>query len=209
MTEQRFYAACLASYNNGRLHGAWIDASADVEEMQSKVNAMLAASPYPNITAAKCDHCGHIEHYGDASDSCPECYNEKRSTIKTAEEWAIHDHEGLGDIGEYTGLNRVAFLVALQELADDCGIPLPVIADFAQQYCTADDVDDLKSEIDDRYHGEMTDAGDWAYDQAESMGYTVPDWIGCHVDWQGVARDWLMDYTQIDHDGTTYLFHAG
>lgn len=26
----RFYAACLASYNNGVLHGRWIDASSDV-----------------------------------------------------------------------------------------------------------------------------------------------------------------------------------
>ncbi|WP_159953195.1 antirestriction protein ArdA [Rhizobium sp. 18065] len=41
----RFYAACLASYNNGRLHGRWIDATSDVEEMQEEITAMLKVSP--------------------------------------------------------------------------------------------------------------------------------------------------------------------
>lgn len=44
----RFYAACLAAYNNGFLHGAWIEATSDAEEMQEAVNAMLAASPIPD-----------------------------------------------------------------------------------------------------------------------------------------------------------------
>jgi antirestriction protein len=43
----RFYAACLASYNNGVLHGCWIDASADVEQMQEELSAMLRASRVP------------------------------------------------------------------------------------------------------------------------------------------------------------------
>lgn len=41
----RFYAACLAAYNNGRLHGRWIDATDDVDAMQEEVTAMLKASP--------------------------------------------------------------------------------------------------------------------------------------------------------------------
>lgn len=43
----RFYAACLAAYNAGYLHGAWIDASSDEDEMMAEVTAMLAASPIP------------------------------------------------------------------------------------------------------------------------------------------------------------------
>jgi antirestriction protein len=46
MTNQiKIYVADLAAYNNGHLHGVWIDATLDVEEMQSQVSAMLAASP--------------------------------------------------------------------------------------------------------------------------------------------------------------------
>tara|TARA_R110002072_G_scaffold302578_2_gene486428 strand:+ start:2935 stop:3456 length:522 start_codon:yes stop_codon:yes gene_type:complete len=43
--EIRIYVACLAAYNNGILHGAWIDAAQDVDAIQCEVAAMLAASP--------------------------------------------------------------------------------------------------------------------------------------------------------------------
>lgn len=45
--EIRIYVACLAAYNNGWLHGRWIDAAQDVEAIQDEVAAMLAASPIP------------------------------------------------------------------------------------------------------------------------------------------------------------------
>jgi antirestriction protein len=44
----RIYAACLASYNAGILHGRWIDASADVDAMQGEIDAMLKASREPS-----------------------------------------------------------------------------------------------------------------------------------------------------------------
>jgi antirestriction protein len=44
----RIYVACLASYNNGQLHGAWIDAGRDVWELWDDVQTMLAASPVPD-----------------------------------------------------------------------------------------------------------------------------------------------------------------
>jgi antirestriction protein len=43
----RIYVASLSDYNDGRLHGAWIEASADVEELEAGVLSMLAASPTP------------------------------------------------------------------------------------------------------------------------------------------------------------------
>jgi antirestriction protein len=39
--------ACLASYVNGILHGLWIDAGQDVEDVQTDIVAMLASSPVP------------------------------------------------------------------------------------------------------------------------------------------------------------------
>ena len=41
----RIYVACLASYNGGCLHGAWIDADQDAEGIWSEVKTMLEASP--------------------------------------------------------------------------------------------------------------------------------------------------------------------
>ncbi|WP_420346515.1 antirestriction protein ArdA [Pelagibius sp.] len=43
----RIYAACLAAYNNGRLHGRWIDVTQDPEDIQAEIAQMLAASPIP------------------------------------------------------------------------------------------------------------------------------------------------------------------
>jgi len=44
----RIYVACLAAYNNGSLHGRWIDATLDENHIHSEVTSMLAASPEPD-----------------------------------------------------------------------------------------------------------------------------------------------------------------
>lgn len=45
-TEQpRIYVACLAAYNSGYLHGAWIDAAQEPWGIYDAVRVMLAASP--------------------------------------------------------------------------------------------------------------------------------------------------------------------
>lgn len=41
----RIYVACLAAYNNGILHGCWIDAEQDAYAIYDDVRAMLATSP--------------------------------------------------------------------------------------------------------------------------------------------------------------------
>jgi antirestriction protein len=44
-SEIRIYVADLAAYNNGRLHGVWIDATQDPDDIQEQINTMLADSP--------------------------------------------------------------------------------------------------------------------------------------------------------------------
>lgn len=46
-TEPRIYVACLAAYNNGLLHGEWINADQSTDELHEAVARMLAASPEP------------------------------------------------------------------------------------------------------------------------------------------------------------------
>jgi len=41
----RIYVACLAAYNNGVLHGAWIDAQQDADALQWAIWDMLKTSP--------------------------------------------------------------------------------------------------------------------------------------------------------------------
>lgn len=43
--QPRIYVACLAAYNNGYLHGAWIDAAQELSAIYDAVRVMLAASP--------------------------------------------------------------------------------------------------------------------------------------------------------------------
>jgi antirestriction protein len=47
MNSPKIYVACLAAYNNGQLHGAWIDATQDADTIQEAIEAMLEASPQP------------------------------------------------------------------------------------------------------------------------------------------------------------------
>ena len=43
--EIRIYVADLAAHNNGILHGVWINACDDVEDIRDQINTMLEASP--------------------------------------------------------------------------------------------------------------------------------------------------------------------
>lgn len=43
--EIRIYVADLAAYNNGKLHGVWINATDDMDDIWNQVNQMLAESP--------------------------------------------------------------------------------------------------------------------------------------------------------------------
>ncbi|GGX08018.1 antirestriction protein ArdA [Streptomyces noursei] len=44
---QQIYAACLAAYNNGILHGEWIDATQDPDSIGHEIQLMLERSPIP------------------------------------------------------------------------------------------------------------------------------------------------------------------
>ena len=50
LPEVGVYIACLASYNSGRLHGAWIDLEGDTDEedLQEAIAWVLATSPAPD-----------------------------------------------------------------------------------------------------------------------------------------------------------------
>jgi antirestriction protein len=45
--EPRIYVACLAAYNNGCLHGEWINANQDADSLHEEVKKILSASPIP------------------------------------------------------------------------------------------------------------------------------------------------------------------
>lgn len=62
------YVASLADYNNGKYHGAWIDATLEPDEIREHIADMLKRSPV------------------------------LRSEGETFGDWAIHDFDGFGNI---------------------------------------------------------------------------------------------------------------
>ena len=108
----QIYVACLSAYNNGYLHGAWIDATQDEDDILTEIQTMLAASPV-------------VELYGEV-----------------AEEWAIHSYEGFHgvEIDEYESISRVAQLAQeLEEHGEPYAAYLDyfsdgTVADFEDKY---------------------------------------------------------------------------
>lgn len=62
MTTPTIYVACLAAYNHGFLHGAWIDATQDIMEIYAEINKILKASP---IECAEEFVIHYYEGFGD------------------------------------------------------------------------------------------------------------------------------------------------
>ena len=62
MTKQiitpRIYVSVLADYNNGRMHGKWIDADQPAEAIWQEINKLYITSSDPNVSATVCQECG-------------------------------------------------------------------------------------------------------------------------------------------------------
>lgn len=78
----RIWVGSLSDYNNGILHGAWIKAAREPEEIQADIKTMLAGSPWTAQTG------------------------------EPAEAWAIHDRDGFGAlrIDEHENLQWISLV---------------------------------------------------------------------------------------------------
>lgn len=118
----KIYVACLAAYNNGILHGLWIDATLGEDHIWEGIKAMLAASPIPGAEEyAIHDYEGfegaRIEEYSGIA-----VVAELAAFIDEHGEIAGKLVEYFGDLGE-----------AKEALEDRyCGVHSSV-ADFAQE----------------------------------------------------------------------------
>lgn len=166
----RIYVACLAAYNNGILHGEWIDADQPAGELHEAVRRMLAASSQPS-----------------------------------AEEWAIHDFEGFGELrlGEYESLERVAAIAA-------------GIAEHGPAFTAWLSYDESRDPSDgaafmDAYRGEWNSLRAYAEDYAESTGmYDAAEKSGSPyvvVDIDMLTRDLDIELYTVESDHrSVYVF---
>lgn len=77
-TRPRIYVACLSAYNNGFLHGRWIDVSEGEEYVRSEIANMLSESPENDAEEyAIHDYEGfedyRVEEWSDISKLCEIC----------------------------------------------------------------------------------------------------------------------------------------
>lgn len=121
-TEIRIYVACLASYNNGTLHGTWIDATQGVDGIWREVSKMLLKSPAEFAEEwAIHDHEGfggiHISEY------------EGFDTIAEYAEFI----EGHGDLGAKLISYYGGFDNAKEAIADHYAGEYNSLSDYAEQ----------------------------------------------------------------------------
>lgn len=121
----RVYVACLAAYNNGKLHGAWIDAAQDVDAIQEEVKAMLAKSPEPRAEEwAIHDHEGFEGYKVSEWESF-----ETLSELATA----IEEHGSIvADLMGHLGLKEVS--EAVEYLQDNYQGTFRTLEDWAENY---------------------------------------------------------------------------
>ena len=105
----RIYAACLASYNAGILHGRWIDAT-DVDCIREEIAAMLSESSEP-IAEEWAIH--DYENFGGLSLS----------------EWP--DLDKVAELGELIEEHGAAFAA----YADNVGVDHATADGFQEAYC--------------------------------------------------------------------------
>jgi antirestriction protein len=185
----RIYVASLTDYNAGNGHGAWIDAAQEKDELWAEINAMLKASP------------------------------EARAFPQggPAEEWAIHDYEGFGELrlSEYEDIERVSKVaLAIEEHGDA----------MAAWLSLSDDNE--PDEFEEHYRGQWDTEEEFTQQQIMEIGwsnvpayvylkpYAAPedhvnvfDELSSYIDWESVTRDFVQhgNYTSVDDKSGGYF----
>jgi antirestriction protein len=199
--EPRVYVASLSDYNNGCLHGAWIDLTGkDADEINQEINAILAKSKFPNVYRQDCEcrECGHT-WTRDAREInretiCPECESNGNimcsAQYPSAEEWAIHDYDGFGGykINEYTSVDE---LVRLTEVIDEN-------AEAFLLYASDVGLDYAIENFEEAFQGEHDSELDFTYQLVDDLGYLeqMPENLRGYFDYEAFKHDlFINDYT--------------
>ena len=189
--DPRIYVASLSDYNNGILHGRWIEITGHVETMHEEIAAMLRMSP----TTAK---------YGDV-----------------AEEWAIHDYDGFGELvlGEYESLKRIAKLASgIVEHGLAFAAWMNVIGDDVGDESSGSEGDRESERFSEQFLGSWKSVEEYAEDLLQDMGANellakIPEWLQPYLtlDTAGFARDLQLggDVSVVENpEGGVWVFRG-
>ncbi|MGH1421590.1 MAG: antirestriction protein ArdA [Hyphomonas sp.] len=116
----RIYVACFAAYNNGFLHGCWIEATTP-DEIMDQVRTMLAASPEPDAEEwaihdyegfegailseyasfeTVCELAGFIEEHGELGAKLYREFGEELEQVRAAFDEYAGEYRSAADFAE-------------------------------------------------------------------------------------------------------------
>ena len=159
-TGPAIYVACLASYNSGHLHGAWLNLGdvprLNASDIQDGIDYVLKTSPVPN-----------------------------------AEEYAVHDYQGIPAIlrnagflasNEHPDLEALAEWVTTWQECEGNGNE----GDTYREYCDHIGQAVTAEEFNDAYQGTFESEAEFAEDFYEQTGQMPTDSLVSYIDWDRV-----------------------
>lgn len=148
----------------------------------------------------------------DANQTAADIHTEIASMLQAsperfAEEWAMHDYEGFGEIhlSEWPEIERVAELARLIIEHGEA---------FAVWYQAQDAghfaISELSEKFEEQWSGEHDSERAFAEELLDSTGQLsmLPEWARGYFDFEGYARDLRLngDYSFVPHGGQFYVF---
>jgi antirestriction protein len=120
----------------------------------------------------------------------------------SAEEYAIHDYEGFGDlhINEYSSLQNIS---SYAEFISEHGeLGAAVLAH------TDGDIEEAQQLLDDCYHGEHDSEEDFAYYWTHEVDCReIPKFFQYYIDYKAMARDFFInDFFSLEVNRKVHVF---
>ena len=175
----RIYVACLASHNNGILHGSWIDATQDVKSMEAEIQNMLSISP--TAGAEEWEIRKHENFYGIDFQKCF-CHLPGPS-------WH-----------EYDDLERVSKTASILFEYGELG------AKVIEQYNF--DLKWTWKRLEEEYLGCYDNLADYARQHLDNLELEIPEYLMWYIDFEQWGRDLEMggNISTLEIDHKTHVF---
>lgn len=137
-------------------------------------------------------------------------YSDKDEFIEAATEYAqdvLGDHDPELCFADYESSFADLDLISechvdsqVWDLFDMDSSDLDMVIAYTSNVGVNGSFEDMLSEAQDCYQGQYDSDADFAQETLQDCGYLedLPSFIECHIDWDGVARDLMMDYFEVN-----------
>lgn len=199
-TTPKVWIGCLAAYNAGHLHGEWVDAAVEEDEIWEAQKRVLRTSPEP----------GAEEHFiADYEGFGP---------------YRVGEYDSLATVAMVARLIEEHGVAFAGWLANDDSVLHSRGANG--EYLTADE-SDLEEGFREAYRGEWDSEREFAENQIDELGLpgigvvykqtggwagegyeSAMDELSSYLDWETLTRDTMQDYWTHEEDGKVHVYSS-